>query len=93
MSVTCTGTRVTSSALVASNGTICLQSNTTVDVAIDVVQSCFRTFGARAIYDGAPLQRRLRDIMTLSQHATLNDSAWTRAGAALFGATEQPPRS
>ena len=57
------------------------------------MQSCFRTFGARAIYDGAPLQRRLRDIMTLSQHATLNDSAWTRAGAALFGATEQPPRS
>jgi alkylation response protein AidB-like acyl-CoA dehydrogenase len=62
-----------------------------VDVAIDVVETCFRTFGARAIYDGAPLQRRLRDILTLAQHATLNDSAWTRQGAALFGRVDLPP--
>lgn len=62
-----------------------------VDVCIDVVESSFRTYGARGVYDGSILQRRLRDILTLAQHATLNDSAWTRRGAQLFGMVEAPP--
>jgi hypothetical protein len=37
------------------------------------------------VYDGAPLQRRLRDIYTICQHASVNDASLTRAGAALFG--------
>lgn len=59
-----------------------------VDACIDVVETCFRTNGARGIFDAAPLQRRLRDILTLAQHATLNDSAWTRHGSAVLGSNE-----
>ncbi|PWB97760.1 hydroxylase [Salinibacterium hongtaonis] len=61
-----------------------------VDACIDVVETCFRTNGARGIFDDAPLQRRLRDILTLAQHATLNDSAWTRHGSGLLGSNEPP---
>jgi alkylation response protein AidB-like acyl-CoA dehydrogenase len=54
-------------------------------VCADVVDTCFTTNGAAGIYDGAPLQRRLRDIHTIRQHASLNDNSITRAGAALLG--------
>lgn len=62
-----------------------------VDVCIEVVETCFRSYGARGIYEGSSIQRRLRDILTLAQHATLNDSAWTRRGALMLGATDGPP--
>lgn len=50
-----------------------------------VVDTCFAVNGAAGIYDGAPLQRRLRDIHTIGQHASLNETSITRAGAALLG--------
>jgi alkylation response protein AidB-like acyl-CoA dehydrogenase len=50
-----------------------------------VVDACFQTNGARGIYNQSSLQRRLRDIYTIGQHATLNDTAWTRWGAGIFG--------
>ncbi len=53
--------------------------------ARDVVDTCFGSTGRRAIYDGSPLQRMLRDIHTITQHAALNDNSITRAGAALLG--------
>jgi indole-3-acetate monooxygenase len=53
--------------------------------ARDVVDTCFQVNGAAGIYDGAALQRMLRDIHTITQHAALNDNAITRAGAALLG--------
>ncbi|OIJ65004.1 acyl-CoA dehydrogenase family protein [Streptomyces mangrovisoli] len=56
-----------------------------VDTCIGVVDTCFRAYGARGIYNSSAMQRRLRDIYTIAQHATLNDGAWTRHGAALFG--------
>ncbi|MCR2783281.1 MULTISPECIES: acyl-CoA dehydrogenase family protein [unclassified Microbacterium] len=61
-----------------------------IDTCIDVVGMCFRTYGARGIYSDSSLQRRLRDIYTIAQHATLNDSAWTRQGVALFGGPGGP---
>jgi alkylation response protein AidB-like acyl-CoA dehydrogenase len=57
----------------------------TAQTALEVVDTCFRAYGAQGIYDGAPLQRRLRDMYTIIQHASLNDASLTRAGAALFG--------
>jgi alkylation response protein AidB-like acyl-CoA dehydrogenase len=54
-------------------------------VARDVVDACFQINGASGVYDGALLQRALRDIHTISQHAALNDNSITRAGAALLG--------
>ncbi len=53
--------------------------------ARDVVDTCFQINGAAGIYDGAALQRMLRDIHTITQHAALNDNSITRAGAALLG--------
>jgi alkylation response protein AidB-like acyl-CoA dehydrogenase len=52
---------------------------------VDVVETCYRVDGARSVQDGAPLQRRLRDIHTICQHAAFNEGALTRAGAALLG--------
>lgn len=63
------------SAVNAFTGQTCLQ----------VVDTCFRVNGAASVYDGAPLQRRLRDIYTLCQHGSFNDGSLTRAGAALLG--------
>lgn len=57
----------------------------TAQTCVDVVDTCFRAYGAQGIYDGAPLQRRLRDIYTIVQHASLNDASLTRAGAAMLG--------
>lgn len=56
-----------------------------VQTCTEVVDTCFTINGSSGIYDGAPLQRRLRDIHTISQHASLNDNSIIRAGAALLG--------
>jgi indole-3-acetate monooxygenase len=50
-----------------------------------VVDTCFSVHGAAGIYDGSALQRHLRDIHTVTQHASLNENSITRAGAALLG--------
>ncbi len=56
-----------------------------VDMAVEVVSRCFRMVGAAAIWNEHPLQRRLRDVFTLAQHAASADSSLTRYGAQLFG--------
>lgn len=50
-----------------------------------VVDACFSVHGAAGIYDGSRLQRHLRDIHTIAQHASLNEHSITRAGRALLG--------
>jgi indole-3-acetate monooxygenase len=45
------------------------------------VDSCFRAAGASAVYETSPLQRRLRDIHTLSQHTLLQEGYFAGAGA------------
>lgn len=50
-----------------------------------IVDTCYTVGGGPAIYDSSPLQRRLRDIHTLTQHAGLAENTLTRAGAALVG--------
>jgi alkylation response protein AidB-like acyl-CoA dehydrogenase len=50
-----------------------------------VVDTCFSVHGAAGIYDGSRLQRHLRDIHTITQHASLNENSITRAGRALLG--------
>lgn len=51
----------------------------------EVVTTCFNISGASSIYENAPLQRRLRDIHTVTQHASLNDNSITRYGRYLMG--------
>jgi indole-3-acetate monooxygenase len=50
-----------------------------------VVDSCYKAGGGTSPYDGSPLQRCMRDIQTLTQHAAVAESWLTTAGAALLG--------
>jgi alkylation response protein AidB-like acyl-CoA dehydrogenase len=50
-----------------------------------IVDTCYTVGGGPSVYDASPLQRRLRDIHTLTQHASLSESALTKNGAALVG--------
>jgi alkylation response protein AidB-like acyl-CoA dehydrogenase len=55
------------------------------ETAARVVDACYTGGGGSALYEGSPLQRRLRDIHTLTQHASVQDTVFTTAGAALLG--------
>jgi alkylation response protein AidB-like acyl-CoA dehydrogenase len=50
-----------------------------------VVDACYTAGGGSAIYAASPLQRRLRDIHTLTQHASVQESVFTTAGAERLG--------
>jgi alkylation response protein AidB-like acyl-CoA dehydrogenase len=53
--------------------------------AAAIVDSCYTAGGGTAPYDTSPLQRCLRDIHTLTQHAAVAEGSITRAGAVLLG--------
>jgi alkylation response protein AidB-like acyl-CoA dehydrogenase len=53
--------------------------------AAEVVDMAYRAGGGTAIYTSSPLQRRLRDIRTLTQHFALKPDTFTKAGAVLAG--------
>jgi alkylation response protein AidB-like acyl-CoA dehydrogenase len=56
-----------------------------VETAARVVDTCYTAGGGSALYDSSPLQRRLRDIHTLTQHASAQESMFTNAGAQRLG--------
>jgi alkylation response protein AidB-like acyl-CoA dehydrogenase len=56
-----------------------------VDTSATVVDACYRAGGGSAIYAASPLQRRLRDIHTLTQHASVQEGVFANSGAALMG--------
>lgn len=58
------------------------------DACERAVDLCFRTAGASALFESSPLQRRLRDIHTLTQHFLLQESGLVAAGARLV---KRPP--
>ncbi len=53
--------------------------------AASIVDTCYTAGGGTALYDSSPLQRCLRDIHTLTQHAAVGEGSITRAGAVLLG--------
>lgn len=53
--------------------------------AAAVVESCFRAGGGGAVHLDNPLQRRLRDINTITQHFLVRLDTLTTAGAILTG--------
>ena len=55
------------------------------EMSARVVDACYTAGGGSAIYDGSPLQRRLRDIHTLTQHASAQDGVFANAGALRLG--------
>jgi alkylation response protein AidB-like acyl-CoA dehydrogenase len=50
-----------------------------------VVDACYKAGGGTSPYDGSPLQRCMRDIQTLTQHAAVAESWLTTSGAAILG--------
>jgi alkylation response protein AidB-like acyl-CoA dehydrogenase len=50
-----------------------------------VVDSCYKAGGGSSPYDGSPLQRCMRDIQTLTQHAAVAESWLTTSGASILG--------
>jgi alkylation response protein AidB-like acyl-CoA dehydrogenase len=64
-----------------------LRSGTTwvVDAAAHVVDVAYRAGGGTALYTRSPLQRRLRDIHTLTQHFGVKLDTLTLAGAVFAG--------
>lgn len=52
-----------------------------------LVDSCYKAGGGTSPYDGSPLQRCMRDIQTLTQHAAVAESWLSSAGASLLGRT------
>ncbi len=55
------------------------------NASAEIVSSCYRAGGGSALREASPLQRRLRDILTLTQHASVQDSVFSRIGAGLLG--------
>jgi alkylation response protein AidB-like acyl-CoA dehydrogenase len=53
--------------------------------ASQVVDFCYSAAGGTAVYDSSPLQRCLRDIRTLTQHISVANGWFTRAGTAILG--------
>ena len=47
--------------------------------------ACYHAGGATSVRDGASLQRRFRDIHTLTQHAAVAEGWFTQEGSALLG--------
>ena len=56
-----------------------------VTAAAAVVDAAYRAAGGSAIYDSSPLQRRLRDSRSLTQHFLVKDDTLTTCGAVLAG--------
>jgi indole-3-acetate monooxygenase len=52
-----------------------------------IVDTCYTAGGGTAPYNSSSLQRHLRDIHTLTQHAAVNEAMLSRAGAFLTGKT------
>jgi alkylation response protein AidB-like acyl-CoA dehydrogenase len=59
-----------------------------VETSTGVVDACYQAGGGSALYEKSPLQRRLRDIHTLTQHASVEENVFVNAGAEKLG---KPP--
>ena len=59
----------------------------TARTSAEVVDVCYTAGGGNAPYENSPLQRCLRDIHTLTQHAAVAESWLSRAGEVLLGRT------
>lgn len=58
--------------------------------SFEVVRSAYQLAGIRAIADGSPMQRYLRDASVVPQHAFLQEGMYDGAGAVLTGTQPFP---
>ena len=61
-----------------------------VQTCCRAVGACHRAAGSSAVYESSPLQRRLRDIHTLSQHLLVQEPYLAVAGALRLGLPALP---
>ncbi len=54
------------------------------ETCLHVAETCFRLAGSMVIYDASPLQRRLRDLQTATQHYTAQQRHYVPAGKLLL---------
>jgi alkylation response protein AidB-like acyl-CoA dehydrogenase len=66
---------------------VLLTSAWVAETSAAVVDTCYTAAGSSALYESSSLQRRLRDIHTLTQHASLQENVFATAGAALIGSS------
>lgn len=59
--------------------------------ATGIVDTAYRLGGGTSVYAASPLQRRLRDVHTLTQHFVVRPDTLTTAGAALVGIQPDVP--
>ncbi|GIU91768.1 MAG: hypothetical protein KatS3mg011_0674 [Acidimicrobiia bacterium] len=62
-----------------------------VEEAARVTTDLYRMAGGTAVYRSAPLERRLRDIHTATQHMMVGRPTWELAGRVLLGIEETHP--
>jgi alkylation response protein AidB-like acyl-CoA dehydrogenase len=60
------------------------------ETAAEVVDCAYTLGGGTSVYDGSPLQRRLRDIHTATQHAVTRPDSYATVGALLAGEDVDP---
>jgi alkylation response protein AidB-like acyl-CoA dehydrogenase len=60
-------------------------SSHAVTVATTVADTAYRLAGSSSLYDGSTLQRRMRDIHAITQHAGVGPDFFALAGALLVG--------
>ena len=56
-----------------------------VGVCVDVVQLIFKAMGGTAVYQKGPLDRCLRDILTMNQHMIATSRTYEMSGRLLLG--------
>jgi indole-3-acetate monooxygenase len=56
-----------------------------IGVCVDVVQLAYKAAGGTAVYAKGPLDRCLRDILTMNQHVAGSLRTFEMAGRTLFG--------
>jgi indole-3-acetate monooxygenase len=56
-----------------------------VGVCVDVVRLVYKAAGGTAVYQKGPLDRCLRDVLTMNQHAIGTSRTWEMAGRLLLG--------
>jgi alkylation response protein AidB-like acyl-CoA dehydrogenase len=67
-----------------------LASTAAVNGTVQAVDTAYNLGGGSSIYSASPLQRRFRDVHTITQHVMVNQSSLEAAGRALLG-LELPP--
>jgi alkylation response protein AidB-like acyl-CoA dehydrogenase len=67
-------------------------SSYAVAAAAQVADTAYRLAGSSSLYDGSPLQRRLRDMHTITQHAGVGPDFYPLAGALLVDEEIDPMR-